>query len=333
MEETKELITTDDIRSKVYIIRGQQVMLDQDLAEIYGYQVSQVKNLNQQVKRNLTRFPEDFMFQLTKEEVELVKSQFVTSRNIGYFEGQEGGRRKLPYAFTEQGIYMLATVLRGELAEQQSIFIMRTFREMCHYISQNQQFVTRNEMELLTAKVGTITERQDRMEKKVEFIQKDVTILADNFITDKDKKDFVIYKGQKLEADIAYIEIYQQAKKSIYVVDDYMNAKSLQHLSQKADGVEVILFTENGKGGRGFLTNSLVTDFQNEYPTIRIKPNPDCHDRLIVLDYGEETEKVYHCGASSKDAGKKLCAINQITETAIIHPVIDRLLLLPDKQI
>ena len=330
MEETKELITTDDIRSKVYIIRGQQVMLDQDLAEIYGYQV---KNLNQQVKRNLTRFPEDFMFQLTKEEVELVKSQFVTSRNIGYFEGQEGGRRKLPYAFTEQGIYMLATVLRGELAEQQSIFIMRTFREMRHYISQNQQFVTRNEMELLTAKVGTITERQDRMEKKVEFIQKDVTILADNFITDKDKKDFVIYKGQKLEADIAYIEIYQQAKKSIYVVDDYMNAKSLQHLSQKADGVEVILFTENGKGGRGFLTNSLVTDFQNEYPTIRIKPNPDYHDRLIVLDYGEETEKVYHCGASSKDAGKKLCAINQITETAIIHPVIDRLLLLPDKQI
>lgn len=330
MEETKELITTDDIRSKVYILRGQQVMLDQDLAEIYGYQV---KNLNQQVKRNLTRFPEDFMFQLTKEEVGLVKSQFVTSRNIGYFEGQEGGRRKLPYAFTEQGIYMLATVLRGELAEQQSIFIMRTFREMRHYISQNQQFVTRNEMELLTAKVGTITERQNRMEKKVEFIQKDVTILADNFITDKDKKDFVIYKGQKLEADIAYIEIYQQAKKSIYVVDDYMNAKSLQHLSQKADGVEVVLFTENGKGGRGFLTNSLVTDFQNEYPTIRIKANPDCHDRLIVLDYGEETEKVYHCGASSKDAGKKLCAINQITETAIIRPVIDRLLSLPDKKI
>ena len=330
MEGTKELITTDAIRSKVYILRGQQVMLDQDLAEIYGYQV---KNLNQQVKRNLTRFPKDFMFQLTKEEVELVKSQFVTSRNIGYFEGQEGGRRKLPYAFTEQGIYMLATVLRGELAEQQSIFIMRTFREMRHYISQNQQFVTRNEMELLTAKVGTITERQDRMEKRVEFIQKDVTILADNFITDKDKKDFVIYKGQKLEADIAYIEIYQQANKSIYVVDDYMNAKSLQHLSQKDDGVEVILFTENGKGGRGFLTNSLVTDFQNEYPPIRIKPNPDCHDRLIVLDYGEETEKVYHCGASSKDAGKKLCAINQITETAIIHPVIDRLLSLPDKKI
>jgi hypothetical protein len=336
MEETKELITTDDIRSKVYIIRGQQVMLDKDLAEIYGYDV---KRLNEQVKRNINRFPEDFMFQLkTSEITESLKSQIAT---LNVSKNKRGMHiKKMPFAFTEQGIYMLATVLRGELAEQQSIFIMRTFREMRHYIKQNQQFVTRSEMELLSSKVteisvqtATVIDKQKQTDQKVDLIQKNVEQLSENFITDKDKKNFVIYKGQKLEADIAYIEIYQQAKKSIYVVDDYMNAKSLQHLSQKADGVEVILFTENGKGGRGFLTNSLVTDFQNEYPTIRIKPNPDCHDRLIVLDYGEETEKVYHCGASSKDAGKKLCAINQITETAIIHPVIDRLLLLPDKQI
>ncbi len=331
MEEKMELVTVDDIRNKVYILRGQQIMLDQDLAEIYGYQV---KALNQQVKRNIARFPEDFMFQITKDEVESVKSQFVTSRNIdNYFAGQEGGRRKLPYAFTEQGIYMLATVLRGELAEQQSIFIMRTFREMRHYIKENQQFVSRNEMDLLTAKVGTMVERQNRADERVNQIRKDISMLADNFINDKDIKNFVIYKGQKLEADIAYIEIYQQAKKSIYIVDDYMNSKSLQLLSQKAGGVDVILFTENGKGGKGFLTKALITDFQNEYPTIRIKPNPDCHDRLIVLDYGEKTELVYHCGASSKDAGKKLCAINQITDTSIIHPVIDRLLLLPDKNI
>ena len=330
MAENTELMTVDNICNRVYVIRGQQVMLDYDLAEIYGYEV---KRLSEQVKRNIARFPEDFMFQLTKDEIpaDFLKSHFATLNENGNKRGLH--IKKLPYAFTEQGIYMLATVLRGELAEQQSIFIMRTFREMRHYIRQNQQFVTRNEMDLLTAKVGTITERQDRMENKVDSIQKDVNILVDNFITDKDKKNFVIYKGQKLEADIAYIEIYQQAKKSIYVVDDYMNAKSLQHLSQKADGVEVVLFTENGKGGKGFLTKSLVTDFQNEYHSLQIKPNPDCHDRLIVLDYGEETEQVYHCGASSKDAGKKLCAINQITETAIIHPVIDRLLLLPDKQI
>ena len=336
MEETKELITTDDIRSKVYIIRGQQVMLDKDLAEIYGYDV---KRLNEQVKRNINRFPEDFMFQLKASEItESLKSQIAT---LNVSKNKRGMHiKKMPFAFTEQGIYMLATVLRGELAEQQSIFIMRTFREMRHYIKQNQQFVTRSEMELLSSKVteisvqtATVIDKQKQTDQKVDLIQKNVEQLSENFITDKDKKNFVIYKGQKLEADIAYIEIYQQAKKSIYVVDDYMNAKSLQHLSQKADGVEVVLFTENGKGGKGFLTKSLVTDFQNEYPSLRIKPNPDCHDRLIVLDYGEETELVYHCGASSKDAGKKLCAINQITETAIIHPVIDRLLLLPDKQI
>ena len=336
MEETKELITTDDIRSKVYIIRGQQVMLDKDLAEIYGYDV---KRLNEQVKRNINRFPEDFMFQLkTSEITESLKSQIAT---LNVSKNKRGMHiKKMPFAFTEQGIYMLATVLRGELAEQQSIFIMRTFREMRHYIKQNQQFVTRSEMELLSSKVteisvqtATVIDKQKQTDQKVDLIQKNVEQLSENFITDKDKKNFVIYKGQKLEADIAYIEIYQQAKKSIYVVDDYMNAKSLQHLSQKADGVEVVLFTKNGKGGKGFLTKSLVTDFQNEYPSLRIKPNPDCHDRLIVLDYDEETEQVYLCGASSKDAGKKLCAINQITETAIIHPVIDRLLLLPDKQI
>ena len=104
MEETKELITKDDICSKVYIIRGQQVMLDKDLAEIYGYEV---KKLNQQVKRNIERFPEDFMFRLSNSEIDSVRSQIVTSRKKDFFAGQEGGRRYLPYAFTEQGIYML----------------------------------------------------------------------------------------------------------------------------------------------------------------------------------------------------------------------------------
>ena len=213
MEKTKELITTDDIRSKVYIIRGQQVMLDKDLAEIYGYEV---KKLNQQVKRNIERFPEDFMFRLSNSEIDSVRSQIVTSRKKDFFAGQEGGRRYLPYAFTEQGIYMLATVLRGKLAEQQSIFIMRTFREMRHYIRQNQQFVTRNEMDLLTAKVGTITERQDRMENKVDSIQKDEKISEENVyqfllyfdklydrFTDLEKKEF-------LNSFVEQVDIYEQ---------------------------------------------------------------------------------------------------------------------------
>ena len=116
-----------DIGNHIYTIRDKQVMLDHDLAALYGYEV---RALNQQVKRNIGRFPDDFMFQLTKDEVEAVKSQIVTSPNSNYYAGQEGGRRKPPYAFTEQGIYMLATVLKGEVAEQQSIFIMRAFREM-----------------------------------------------------------------------------------------------------------------------------------------------------------------------------------------------------------
>lgn len=232
MERSKELLPADTIYNRVYMIRGQQVMLDYDLAEIYGYEV---KRLNEQVKRNINRFPEDFMFQLTETELENLKSQFATS--------SWGGKRKLPHAFTEQGIYMLATVLRGELAEQQSIFVMRAFREMRHYIKQNQQFVTLAEMRLVTAKVSEISvqmvnmsDRQKRNEQDIAEIQQSIDAINENFISNKDFKNFVIYKGQKFEADLAYIDIYQQATSSIYVVDDYMNAKTLQLLSQKRRG-------------------------------------------------------------------------------------------------
>ena len=217
---------------------------------------------------------------------------------------------------------------------------MRAFREMRHYIKQNQQFVTQSEIRLVTAKVSEISAQvagvvdwKNRAEQKFDDIQRSIDTLNENFVSEKDFKNFVIYKGQKFEADAAYIDIYQQAKKSIYVVDDYVNTKTLQLLSQKQVGVEVVLFTENGHGKRGFLTTAVVNDFVQEYPPLRIKPNADCHDRLIVLDYDLPTEQVFHCGASSKDAGKKLCAINVISETGMIHPVIDKLLLAPDKQI
>lgn len=220
MEEKNELMTVDNISNRVYIIRGQQVMLDYDLAENYGYEV---KRLNQQVKRNISRFPEDFMFQLNEKEIEDLRSQNVTAIINSM-------SRTMPHAFTEQGIYMLATVLRGELAEQQSIFIMRAFREMRHYIKQNQQFVTQAEMRLVTARVSEIsvqmagmTDRQKKTERDVENIQKSIDTLNENFISDKDFKNFVIYKGQKFEADAAYIDIYQKATARIYVVDDYTN--------------------------------------------------------------------------------------------------------------
>jgi len=337
MEKKTEIMTVDSMKNKVYIIRGQQVMLDYDLAEIYGYEV---KRLNEQVKNNLSRFPEDFMFQLSKEEIpeDFLKSKISTLNEHGNKRGMH--MKKLPYAFTEQGIYMLATVLRGELAEQQSIFIMRAFREMRHYVKQNQQFVTDSEMKLVTAKVSEmalqvagITDWKRKTEKEFEKVQKCIDTLNENFVSDKDFKNYVIYNGQKFEADVAYIDIYQQAENSIYVVDDYVNTKTLQLLSQKRREVEIVLFTENGHGRKGFLTTAVVNDFNEQYPSLRIKANPYCHDRWIVLDYGTEAEQVYHCGASSKDAGKRLCAINKLTDSTLIHSLIDHLLQMPDKMI
>ena len=350
-EKNSKVITVEGISSRVYYLRGQQVMLDYDLAEIYGYEV---KNLNQQVKRNIARFPEDFMFQLTRDELISVKSQIVISRE-GISENclksqivtlnESGTKRglhikKMPYAFTEQGIYMLATVLRGELAEQQSIFIMRAFREMRHYIRQNQQFATQSEMSLVTAKVSELTvqiagisDRQSKTEKNMLGIQNSIDILNENFISEKDYKNYVIYNGQKFEADVAYIDIYQKATESIYVVDDYVNAKTLQLLSQKKKDVEVVLFTENGHGRKGFLTASVVNDFKEQYPPLHIKGNPDCHDRWIVIDYGLSKECIYHCGASSKDAGRKVCAINKLENAEILRPVVEKLLAGEDKKI
>ena len=330
MEDNTELMTVDSICNHVYVIRGQQVMLDCDLARIYGYEV---KNLNRQVKRNIERFPEDFMFRLTEDEYENLRCQIVTAINSAM-------SRSLPYAFTEQGIYMLATVLRGELAEQQSIFIMRAFREMRHYIKQNQQFVTQSEMHFvngriseISAQVTNLSDRQKKSEKEILDIRKSIDTLNENFVSDKDLKNYVIYKGQKFEADMAYIEIYQQATSSIYVIDDYMNAKTLQLLSQKQQGVEVVLFTENGHGHKGFLTQTVIEDFVSQYPPLRKKANSESHDRWIVIDYGLTTEQVFHCGTSSKDAGKKLCAINKIDNTEVIHPLIDKMMESEDVEI
>lgn len=325
-----ELLTVENIQNRVYVIRGQQVMFDNDLAEIYGYEV---KNLNRQVKRNIVRFPEDFMFKLTKDELNDLRCQNVTTNT-------SSKSRTLPYAFTEQGVYMLATVLRGELAEQQSIFIMRAFREMRHYIKQNQQFVTQSEIKFLASKVSDIslqiagfTDWKKKIDKDLKAKQNSIDILNQNFISDKDFKNFVIYKGQKFEADLAYIDIYQQAASSIYVIDNYINIKTLQLLSQKQENVSVTLFTENRHGINGFLTSAIINDFREQYPTLTIKPNSECHDRFIVIDYKLPTEQVFHCGASSKDAGNKVCAINKIYNNSIIHPVIENLLSQPDIEI
>lgn len=263
-----------------------------------------------------------FTFQATKEELEELRCQNVTT-NINSMS------RTLPYLFSEQGIYMLATVLKSELAVKQSIVIMRAFKNMRHYILENRQLASKEDLQRIALTVNNYKEKTDIA---IQNIEKRIDKLSESFVSDSDVKDLLIYKGRKFEADKAYIDIYRKAKKSIFVVDDYVNIKTLHLLSHKNSGVHVILFTENGFGrSRDFLTSSEVTDFNREYPSIQIKPNPDCHDRFIILDYGTNSEKVFRCGASSKDAGKKVCAINAIENTAMIHPIIDALLLNPDK--
>lgn len=311
----------NDLKNKVYTIRGVQVMLDYDLAEIYGYEV---KRLNEQVKRNINRFPSDFMFQISKNDLAISKkglfnlrSQIATSKNKKEVDVLRGGRQYLPYAFTEQGIYMLATVLKGELAEKQSIFIMRAFKEMRHIIQQNIQFVTKNEFKLIA----------DSHETRFTKIEKDIDMINKNFVTDVDRKYFVIYKGQKFEADKAYIDIYQDAKQTIFLIDDYVNTKTLELVSHKKKNVDVTIFTDNkGKRNGGYLTKSEIDDFNEEFPNVEIKPNGECHDRFIITDYDTKYEKVYICGASSKDAGNRVCTINLLETNEMIHPVVEKLL-------
>ena len=316
------------IQESVYHIRGQEVMLDKDLAEIYGYSV---KAFNQQVKRNISRFPSDFMFQLTRDEVELVKSQIVTSPDSNFYSGQDGGSRKPPFAFTEQGIYMLAAVLHGSLAEQQSIYIMRAFREMRHIIEQNRQIIAPSEALLLqvanlSRKDAELDVWKEKTDASIKDIQERIELLSENFISGENIQSIVIYKNQKFEADAAYADIFSQAKKSVFVIDDYVNIKTLELLKHKRKGVSVIIFSENkgSKGGR--LSAVEVEDFNLEYPQLVLRGNQECHDRFIILDYGEKSEAVFHCGASVKDAGAKVCGINRIDDVSLLHPVVERLL-------
>lgn len=322
---TNELINNPhtDIKKLIYEIRGQQVMLDSDLAMLYGYKV---KRFNEQVKNNLNRFPHDFRFQLTEDEYKNLRSKFSTSSSYG-------GRRYLPYVFTEQGIYMLAAVLKGDIAIKQSVMIMRTFKDMRHYLIENQGKIISNIdiQHLLDTSLKheqDISKIKELMTTKISradfnYLNQKIETLADNFIKNDNLKEYVFLNGQQFEADEAYIEIYQQAKESIIVIDDYISAKTLSHLKNKRSGVNVTIYTDNKGYGSGKLRKTEYNDFNHEYPPLRlIVNNNNVHDRFIILDYNTDNEKAYHCGASSKDAGNKICSIMQYRDSSIVHPAI-----------
>lgn len=358
-EETNIIeLTEESMESMVYTIRGVKVMLDFDLARIYGYET---RAFNQQVKNNIEKFPPDFMFQLTAEEVDeisrcknsttikssiesedLVISQFVTSRNaecekstnssmeseeitrsknltsIMQAKGMKGGRTYRPYAFTEQGIYMLMTVLKGELAVQQSIKLVRLFKRMKDYISESKNLI---DISQLFALINTVSSNT----RRIGTIEESLDVVMGYFMDPLKYKDFAILNGRKLDADLAYQEIYFFAQHSVLVIDDYISLKTLDLLRACREGTSIIICSDNKAKNK--VTDDFINDFieQTGLSLTLKKNNGVFHDRFIVVDYGFDSEKFYHCGASSKDAGEKVSVISTIERKEVYHPLIEKI--------
>ena len=288
------------IASKIYIIRGQKVMLDFELAEIYGYET---KNFNRQVKNNNDKFDEDFMFQLSKEEYK----EILRCKN---FTSSWGGTRHLPYAFTEQGIYMLMTVLKGEIAVKQSKTLIRLFKNMKDYLIENNNLLTQKDYFNLFKLINNNSDRITELEKDIRSFSK----LINNH--------YLILNGEKIEGDIAYQEIYRLANKTIYIIDDYIDVKTLQLLKSAKENIGIIIFSDNKS--RNNLNSNFIKDFINDTGfNIQFKKNNNrFHDRYIIIDFDTENEIIFHCGASSKDAGKRITTITKIEEQQIYKELV-----------
>lgn len=305
-----ELLNEDYLMSKIYIIRGVQVMLDFDLAIIYGYST---KRFNEQVKNNIERFDEDSRFQLTDTEFENLRSKISTS--------SWGGTRYLPYAFTELGIYMLMTVLKGELAISQSKKLIKLFKQMKDYFVQLQNVLPPSEIKMLSIQTQNNTNDIRQIKQQVN----DLTVVINDFTCPTIKKDYLFYNGQTVEAGLAYSEIYSYAKKTIHIIDNYINLKTLVLLKAVATGVKITIFSDNINHG---LHQTEFNDFKKEYPNVNIALKTAggiYHDRYIFIDHSTENEKIFHCGGSSKDSGKRVTSISQVEDVMLYQNIIGSL--------
>ena len=322
----------EDLRSKIYVIRGLHVMLDSDLAEIYGYSV---KAFNQQVKNNIEKFDDDFMFQLTKEETDNLRSKFLTT-NISPMS------RSLPYVFTEQGVYMLMTVLKGELATKQSKTLVRLFKQMKDYVVENQQIVSQRDflrLSLQTAENAEniaefrkrLTEIDDKVENVVSSLgdmvrKSELSPIMFNLGKPEIPAGWLILNGQPVESDLAYQKIYTLANKSIFIVDNYISLKTLVLFKHARQNVDVTIFSDNINSG---LHKVEFNDFCKEFPGLKIdlkQAGGIFHDRYIILDYNTADEKIYHCGASSKDGGRKITTITLTEDTSVYKALVSQIL-------
>ena len=304
------------LKSKIYIIRGVQVMIDADLADIYGYST---KRFNEQVKNNIERFDEDMRFQLTSNEYDVLRSKISTSK-----PETRGGRQYLPYVFTEQGIYLLMTVLKGELAVDQSKKLIRLFKQMKDFIVQLQNVLPESEIRMLA--IQTQNNAEDIREIKRHMVTHDeLAVVIKDFTDPNIKKDYIFFNGQTVEADIAYSEIYSYAKKTINIVDNYISLKTLVLLKSVASSVKVTIFSDNVNHG---LHQTEFNDFRKEYPNVDISLKTAggiYHDRYIFIDHGTKNEMIFHCGGSSKDGGKKVTSITKVEDIMLYQGILQRL--------
>ena len=297
MAEDINLVIVDnkEIQSMIYTFRGRQVMLDSDLAMLYQVET---KYLNRQRNRNAERFPEDFCFQLSKEEYEILRCQNVTSKK----ENGSGGRRYLPYVFTEQGIAMLSSVLKSEVAAKASINIMRAFVEMRKFlISNNEMFARLDRVEL----------KQLETDKKLEEV-------FDYIATTKEVKQKIFFNGQIYDAFSLMVELVEKAGTELILIDNYVDINTLNILSKKKDGVNVLIVTS----GNGNLTEKDIAKFNSQYPKLTVKISKDFHDRFLIIDRKE----VYHIGASIKDAGKKSFGITKLEVEELTKSLLAKVL-------
>lgn len=295
-KENFEEINENTIRNLIYVVRGQQVMLDSDLAMLYQVET---KVFNQAVKRNIERFPDEFRFQLTRNEYNVLRSQFVTSKG-------KGGRRYMPYVFTEQGIAMLSAVLKSDIAIKVSIRIMSTFIEIRRFMANNSIVLSRiNEME-----VKQLLYKKETDEKFEEIF---------NYISEhKEVSQKVFFEGQIYDAFSLFTKLVTKAEKSIVLIDNYVDVGTLNILAKKNNDVEVKIYTLKSTK----LSQEDIDNFNQQYKALDINYTNMFHDRFLIID----DLLAYHIGASLKDAGKKCFAINKIEEKIIVQELLSRLL-------
>ena len=259
------------------------------------------------------------MFRLTKQEIEyLVRCKKFTSQNEKMFAGHNGGTRYLPYAFTEQGIYMLMTILKGNLATKQSIALIKAFKQMKDYIVENSG--------LLLNTNSYIESKFSSYDKRFEIIENKIDVVMDSFIDNTNNKHFLILDGNKIEADIAYQSIYKLAKYSIFIIDDYIDVKTLKLLKICNTDINIMVFTDNK--AKNNIDSNFINDFRSDTGLdISFKVNNNrFHDRYIIIDYGYEYESLYHSGASIKDAGNKITTISKLEDTYAYNSIIDEMM-------